>query len=110
LRRAAPASRGVPYDPWLGDGEFAEVEDRGREHSAGAAVANAFDEMIKRADTPDAMTGTDTARVTARVSARSKPLLVPSRSIDVNRISPRRAPPLPAHSQRVEPVGLRRHA
>ena len=34
----------------FGDGEFAEVKDRGGKHRAGAAVANALDEMIERAD------------------------------------------------------------
>jgi hypothetical protein len=37
---------------------------------------------------PEAMTGTRTASATARVSGMSKPDLVPSRSIDVRRISP----------------------
>src|SRR5579883_711349 len=37
---------------------------------------------------PEAMTGTRTASATARVSARSKPAWVPSRSIEVSRISP----------------------
>src|SRR6266481_4426398 len=37
---------------------------------------------------PEAMTGTGTASDTARVSAMSKPDLVPSRSIEVSRISP----------------------
>jgi len=50
LRRAAPASRGVHIS--LASAMVnSPSEDRGREHSAGAAVANAFDEMIKRADT-----------------------------------------------------------
>lgn len=33
----------------LGDGKFTEVEYRGREHRACAAIANAFDKMIERA-------------------------------------------------------------
>ena len=37
---------------------------------------------------PLAITGTPTASDTARVSSRSKPSRVPSRSIDVSRISP----------------------
>src|SRR6266404_5438109 len=37
---------------------------------------------------PDAMTGTGTLSAIARVSGRSKPCLVPSRSIEVSRISP----------------------
>ena len=37
---------------------------------------------------PEAITGTVTASATARVSAMSKPYLVPSRSIEVSRISP----------------------
>src|SRR5690606_15460926 len=37
---------------------------------------------------PDAITGTGTASATARVSARSKPSRVPSRSMLVSRISP----------------------
>ena len=37
---------------------------------------------------PEAITGTGTASLTARVSSRSKPLLVPSRSMLVSRISP----------------------
>src|SRR6267154_1182561 len=49
---------------------------------------------------PEAITGTPTASDTARVSAMSKPDLVPSRSIEVSRISPapssaiRRAQPI----------------
>ena len=37
---------------------------------------------------PDAMTGIETARDTAAVISQSKPTFVPSRSIDVSRISP----------------------
>ena len=37
---------------------------------------------------PEAITGIETARDTAAVSSQSKPLRVPSRSIDVSRISP----------------------
>ena len=37
---------------------------------------------------PEAITGTCTASAMARVSAMSKPYLVPSRSIEVSRISP----------------------
>src|SRR5258707_224768 len=37
---------------------------------------------------PEAITGTGTASATARVSGMSKPCLVPSRSMDVSRISP----------------------
>src|ERR1700733_8471683 len=57
---------------------------------------------------PEAITGIDTASDTARVSARSKPLLVPSRSMLVSRISP--APSsaiLRAHSTASSPVALR---
>ena len=57
---------------------------------------------------PEAMTGMGTARATARVSARSKPSLVPSRSMLVRRISPapRRAASS-AHWTASIPVGLR---
>ena len=57
---------------------------------------------------PEAITGTPTASLTARVSARSKPLLVPSRSMLVSRISPapRRAIST-AHCTASSPVFLR---
>src|SRR5438552_790767 len=57
---------------------------------------------------PLAMTGMLTASVTARVSSRSKPSRVPSRSIDVSKISP--APSRShstAHDTASSPVGLR---
>src|SRR6185369_10773786 len=57
---------------------------------------------------PEAMTGILTASETARVSARSKPFLVPSRSMLVSRISP--APSCStffAHSTVSSPVSLR---
>ena len=57
---------------------------------------------------PLAMTGTPTASTTARVRARSKPSLVPSRSIDVSRISPApSATARVAHSSASIPVGVR---
>src|SRR5690554_1750582 len=57
---------------------------------------------------PEAMTGMSTASDTARVSSRSKPSLVPSRSIEVRRISPApRAAPRFAHSTASSPVGVR---
>ena len=57
---------------------------------------------------PEAMTGMFTARETARVNARSKPSLLPSRSMLVRRISPapRRAASA-AHSTASRPVFLR---
>src|SRR4029079_6528095 len=57
---------------------------------------------------PEATTGTPTASDTARVSARSKPLRVPSRSMLVSRISPAPASCMRlAHSTASSPVGLR---
>ena len=57
---------------------------------------------------PEAMTGTSTASVIVEVSGRSKPFLVPSRSIDVSRISPapRRTTSL-AHTTASTPVRVR---
>ena len=41
----------APYAPWpRAMVIFAEMKDRGGEHRARAAVANALDEMIERAD------------------------------------------------------------
>src|SRR5205085_9047031 len=57
---------------------------------------------------PLAMTGSPQASTTARVSSTSKPSRVPSRSIDVSRISP--APSFShsaAHDTAHKPVGLR---
>src|SRR5690349_5856208 len=57
---------------------------------------------------PLAITGTGTASHTARVSARSKPLLVPSRSMLVSRISPAPCPAIfPAHATASSPRALR---
>src|SRR5690242_10985933 len=57
---------------------------------------------------PLAMTGTVTAPATARVSARSKPLFVPSRSMLVRRISPApRAAIVAAHSTASSPRAFR---
>ena len=67
---------------------LAEMEDRGRQHRGGVAVADALDQVIEVPTPPEAITGTGTASATARVSAMSKPDLVPSRSIEVSRISP----------------------
>ena len=78
--------------PWrLADRILAEVKDRGGEHSAWHGHRRiAGDEVIERPNAaPEAMTGTDHGcPTTARVSAISKPALVPSRSIEVRRISP----------------------
>jgi hypothetical protein len=51
-------------------------------------IADALDQMLSVPTPPDAMTGTGTASAMARVSAMSKPCLVPSRSMEVSRISP----------------------
>ena len=51
-------------------------------------LLHAVDEMIQRADAARGDDGHVTASDTARVSSRSKPALVPSRSIEVSRISP----------------------
>src|SRR5262245_44876388 len=57
---------------------------------------------------PEAITGTPTASDTARVSARSKPSRVPSRSMLVSRISPAPAASMRrAHSSASMPVPLR---
>src|SRR5438132_502666 len=57
---------------------------------------------------PLAMTGTGTASLTARVSARSNPLFVPSRSMLVRRISPApRVAMVRAHSTASSPRALR---
>ena len=73
----------------LRDRELAVVEDRRREHGVGAALDDARRPDRASAPTPpDAITGTSTASATARVSARSKPVRAPSRSMLVSRISP----------------------
>jgi len=46
-------------------------------------------EMFHPPAPPEAITGTSTASATRRVSSRSYPACVPSRSIEVSRISPR---------------------
>ena len=58
---------------------------------------------------PLAITGTPTASLTAAVSSRSKPSRVPSRSIEVSRISPapRVAPPRPPTRRRRGRSGVR---
>ena len=57
---------------------------------------------------PEATTGTRTALATARVSARSKPSFVPSRSMLVSRISPApRSAPSRAQATASLPVGVR---
>src|SRR5215475_4138123 len=57
---------------------------------------------------PEAITGTVTASDTVRVRARSKPLRVPSRSIEVSRISPApSATTSRAYAMASIPVGLR---
>ncbi len=57
---------------------------------------------------PEAITGTPTASLTARVRARSKPSRVPSRSMLVSRISPAPARSIcRAHSSASIPVGRR---
>ena len=56
---------------------------------------------------PEAITGIETARDTAAVSSQSKPLRVPSRSIDVSRISPApRDAASRAHSTASRPAAL----
>jgi hypothetical protein len=47
------------------------MEDRGRQHRSCVTVAHALDQMIERADTAEAITGTGTASAIARVSAMS---------------------------------------
>ena len=57
---------------------------------------------------PEAITGTPTASLTARVSCRSKPDFVPSRSMLVSKISPAPSPAiLLAHCTASKPVFLR---
>ena len=65
------------------------MEDRGGEHGARVAVADALDQ-VRRAcrRRPRRSPGRVTASATARVRAMSKPCLVPSRSMEVSRISP----------------------
>ncbi len=70
------------------DGELPEVEDRGGQHGSGVAVADAVDEMIEIADAAGGDHGNGTLSAIARVSGMSKPCRVPSRSIEVSRISP----------------------
>ena len=65
------------------------VKDRRGERGVGAAGREHVDEMRRAPPAPpEAITGIDTAAETAAVSAQSKPAFVPSRSIDVSRISP----------------------
>jgi hypothetical protein len=89
-------------------GELAIVEDAGRQHRIGAAGLDAIGQVVQVPTPPEAITGTSTASLTARVSARSKPDLVPSRSMLVSRISPApRAPSRRAQVTASRPVFLR---
>src|SRR5262249_51938631 len=57
---------------------------------------------------PEAITGICTAALTPAVNSQSKPLPVPSRSIEVSRISPAPKPSASlAHATASRPVGLR---
>jgi len=94
IRRDACETRVRHMELGLLDRIFAKMKDRGREHRAGVAVANAGDQMVEFADAARAMTGTLTASATLRVSSMSKPHLAPSRSIEVSRISPAPRQPL----------------
>ena len=92
----------------LGDGVLAEVEDRRRQHGIGAALEDALDEVVERADAAAGdhrhADGVDDRARQLEVEA----LPVPSRSIDVSRISP--APRLvasAAHAMASMPVGVR---
>ena len=49
----------------------AEMEDRGGEHRGGAAVADALEQMVERADAAGGDHRDGTASATARVSSRS---------------------------------------
>jgi hypothetical protein len=85
---AAPGCRGGQHRLGLADGELAVVEDAGRQHRVGAPTWMPSARCCSAPTPPEAITGTGTASLTARVSARSKPILVPSRSMLVSRISP----------------------
>ena len=77
--------------------KVAEMEDRSGEHRAGMAVATPATKMAGMPTPPDATTGTRTASAMVRVSGRSNPSRVPSRSIEVSRISPAPSRDLDAH-------------
>ena len=85
----------------LGDRDLAAVEDPGREHRVGAAVADRLRRSRSGpAAPPEAMTGTRTRDGDRRAAASvSKPDLVPSRSIEVTSSSP-----APSSTARTRPV------
>ena len=64
-----PSVRQRPLD--VGDGQLVVVEDRGREHRIGAGIERLLADAQAPAAPPEAITGTRTARATARVSSRS---------------------------------------
>src|ERR1700730_6809268 len=68
----------------LAYGIFPEVEDRRRQHRGRMPLADAFHQMIEITYAA----GGNHRDAHALVSGRSKPCLVPSRSIEVSRISP----------------------
>ena len=83
----------------VGDAGIRVMEDGRRERGVRVAAREDVGEMLEAAGAAEAMTGMFTASATAAVSSQSKPARVPSRSIDVSRISPApRASASRAHS------------
>ena len=83
------------------------VEDRRRQRGIGSAGREDVEEVVERAGAAGAMTGMATADDTAAVISQSNPARVPSRSIDVSRISPApRASASFAHSTASRPAGV----
>jgi len=72
----------------LGHRVVAVVEDAGGQHGIRPALLHAVGQVVQAADAARGDTGTGTPSATARVSSRSKPMRVPSRSMLVSRISP----------------------
>lgn len=72
----------------LADAELAKMEYACGKHRIGLAIDDAFCEMLELANAAARNNGNAYRRATARVSATSKPALVPSRSMLVSRISP----------------------
>ena len=71
----------------LGQRGALEVEDRGREHAVRAGLER-LGQVLQLPAPPDAITGIETAAAARGAAADRSPSPVPSRSMDVSRISP----------------------
>ena len=86
--RSSLARRVAKVSLQVADGVLGVMKDRRGQRGVGAPVVNTSTKWSSVPAPPDAMTGIETAAETAAVISQSKPALVPSRSIDVSRISP----------------------